>query len=145
MSTAHKEIGYDLIDGIFTVLDDNVTYGGTTYPVYKSIPKTPAAIYVHIHNVVHNENGTKDSFIYEGTVQVEVVNEGLHRVDKKLVQKILGVVLGLLQPNKGATFSIGDTLSLVVFRAGAYNEGVEFADNGITRLRLIDIYEFIIE
>jgi hypothetical protein len=94
---------------------------------------------------VHTENGTKDDFIYEGTVQVEVVNEGLHRADKKLVQKILGVVRGLLKATKGATFSIGETLSLVVFRPGVYNEGIEYGENGITRLRLIDIYEFMIE
>ena len=145
MSTAHTDISDDLITGIFTVLDGNVTYSEVTYPVYKSIPKTPASVYIHVHNVLDKENGTKDDFIYEGTVQVEVVNEGQQRADMKLVRKIRGVVRGLLKATKGATFSIGDDHTLVVFRAGASNEGAEFADNGITKLRLIDMYEFIIE
>lgn len=145
MSTAHVEIGYDLVDGIFTVLDGNVTYGGTTYPVYKSIPKAPAAVYVHIHNVTSIENGTKDDFLYEGTVQVEVVNEGLQRADKKLIQKVMGVVRGLLKATKGATFSIGETLSLVYFTPGPSNELTEQADQGITRVRLIELYNFLIE
>jgi len=145
MSTAHVDIGYDLIEGIFTVLDGNVTYSGTTYPVYKSKPKTPATIHVHIHNMVHDEDGTKDDFVYRGTIQVEVVDESKQRADMKLAQKIRGVVRGLLKTTKASVFSIGDSLTLIAFTPGPNIESIELADNGITRMRLIDIYEFIIE
>lgn len=144
MSTAHVDISYDLIDGIFDVLDGNVTYSGTTYPVYKSIPKVPASVYVWITEVIADEDGTKDDFIYYGTVQIRVVNESQQRADKKKSQDIMNVVSGLLQPHKGHTFSCGSK-NLIVFSPGPQNEQTEQADNGIVKMQLIDIYNFIIE
>lgn len=144
MSTAHCDISYDLIEGIFTVLDGFVIYSGTTYPVYKSIPKVPASVYVWITEVLNDEDGTKDAFIYYGTVQVRVVNEGQQRADKKKIQGIMNVVRGLLLPHKGHTFSCGYR-SLIVFSPGPSNELIEPADNGIVKMQLIDIYSFIIE
>jgi len=144
MSTANVDIDYDLIEGIFTVLDGNVTYSGTTYPVYKSIPKTPATVYVWITEVISDEDGTKEDFVYYGTVQIRVINEGLHRADKKLVQKISGVTRGLLKATKAAIFSVGDR-TLVVFKQSTSDTLVEFGANGITRISKIDIYDFIVE
>jgi hypothetical protein len=145
MSTSHVDISHDLIDGIFDVLSGNVVYSGVTYPVYKSIPKTPAAIYVHVHDVNDTEDGTKDAFIYQGTVTVEIVNEGLMRADMKLLQKINGVVRGLLKATKAGTFSIGGTLTLIVFKFNVGNTFIEPADNGIVRSRLINSYNFLIQ
>ncbi|HUX56213.1 MAG TPA: hypothetical protein VMV77_04520 [Bacteroidales bacterium] len=144
MSTAHVEISRDLINGIFTVLDGNVTYSGTTYPVYKSIPKVPASIYVWITEVMYDENGTKDSFIYYGTVQVRVVDESLQRADKKKGLGILGIVRGLLKPARSTVFSIGDTLTLIALKPGPYNEMTEQSDN-ILKMSFIDIYDFLIQ
>ena len=144
MSTANVDIDYDLINGIFTVLDGNVSYGGTSYPVYKSIPKTPATVYVWITEVMSDEDGTKDEFVYYGTVQVRVVNEGLQRADKKAIQGISGVTRGLLKTTKGSVFSIGDR-TLVVFKQGTSSTLVEIGDNGIIRMSKIDIYDFIVE
>ena len=139
MSTALVDVNYALIDGIYNALTGNLSC-----PVYKSIPKTPASIYVYIHNVMHTEEGTKDDFSYEGTVQIEVVNESNHRADRKAAQTILGDLRSTLKPSKAAVFSISP-LTLTVFRHGTFNEFVEQADNGITRIRLIDLYNFIIE
>jgi hypothetical protein len=139
MSTALVDISYELINGIYTALLGNVSC-----PVYKSIPKTPETLYVHIHNVLHIEDGTKDDFIYTGTVQIEVVDESKMRADKKAAQTVLGSVRSTLKPSKAAVFSIG-TRTLTVFSHGSYNEFIELADNGISRVRLIDIFNFIIE
>lgn len=144
MSSALVDISYDLVNAVFTVLNGNVTYSGTTYPVYKSIPKTPASVYVHIHNVLHAEDGTKDDFLYEGTVQVEVVDEGKQRADTKLAQKILGVVRGLLKTSKGSTFTVTGR-TLIIFSHASFNTFIEQADNAISRIRLIDVYNFLIE
>jgi len=144
MSTAHVDISYDLIQGIYTVLKAKVIYGGITYPVHKSIPKPPPSIYVWITEVLNDEDGTKDAFIYYGTVQVRLINEGQQRADKKKIQGIMNVVRGLLQPSKGSTFSCGSR-NLIVFSPGPTNEFTEIADNGIVRMQLIDIYNFIIE
>ena len=144
MSTGHIDISYDLIDGIFDVLDGKVTYSGTTYPVYKSIPKTPDQVYVHIADVIHSEDGTKEDFVYYGTVRIEVVNESNYRGDRKLAQKILGVVRGLLKTSKENTFTCG-SLNLITFSHETFNEFIEMSDEGISRIRLIDSYNFIIE
>ena len=144
MSDAHCDISYDLINGIFTVLDGNVEYGGITYPVHKSIPKNPASIFVWITGVMHDEDGTKDDFIYYGTVQVRVIDENSQSGDKKKAQGILNVIRGLLQPSRGATFSCGDR-TLAIFSPGPFNELTEQAANGIAKIQLIDIYNFVIE
>jgi hypothetical protein len=145
MSVALIDISYDLINGIFNVLNGNVIYSGTTYPVYKSIPKPPVSTYVFIGNVIQAEDGTKDAFIYNGTVQIHVVDESKERADMKLSQKILGVVRGLLKATKGAVFSIGGTSTLIVFSHESLTSLVSEADNGISNIRLVDMFNFLIQ
>jgi hypothetical protein len=144
MSTTLVEISKPLLDGIFTILSGYVTYSGTTYPVYLSIPKPSVEVYVHVHNVVYIENGTKDDFCYEGTVQVEVVDESRMQADDTLAVAILNVVMGLLKPSKASVFSIGSR-TLTVFSQGPFNKLIEQSDKGISRSRLIDIFNFILE
>ena len=144
MSDVHVDISDDLVNGIFDVLDGNVIYDDTTYPVYKSIPKVPAPVYVWITEVMHDEDGTKDSFMYNGTVQIRVVDESLQRADKKKGRGINNVVRGLLKPARATTFSIGDTLTLIVLKPGGYNEMTEQSDN-IMKMSFIDIYDFLIQ
>lgn len=144
MSTASVDIGYDLIEGLFTVLDGNVSYDGTTYPVYKSIPKTPASVYVYIGDLMHGEDGTKDDFVYFGTIQVVVCDESAYRADMKKAQGILNVVRGLIKTAKSTVFSVGSR-TLIVFSHESMIPVVEQADQGISRVRLIDSYNFIIE
>jgi len=144
MSTSLTDISYDLANGIFTVLNGNVTYGGTTYPVYKSVPKTPAVTYVLIGDILQGEDGTKDSFDYYGTVQVIVVDESIERAGRKKAQGILGVVRGLLKATKSTVFSCGDR-TLVIFSHESLVPLTEMADAGISRIRLVDIYNFYME
>lgn len=144
MSTGAVDISYNLIDGIYDVLNGNVVYGGAIIPVYKSIPKTPASLYVHIGDILESEDGTKDDFVYYGTVQVIIVDESAHRADRKQAQGVLGAVRALLKTSVPATFSIG-TRNLIVFRHESLVPVTEYADNMIIRTRLIDIYSFNIE
>jgi hypothetical protein len=144
MSAVHTDISYPLIAGIFAVLDGNVTYSGVTYPVHKSMPKAPGMTYVHICNVVQDEDGTKDTFIYAGTVQVQVIDESSQRGDKKLALAILDVTRGLLKPTRQTVFS-ATPLTLVDFNPGPYNEIIEQSDKGLSKIKLIDMYSFIIQ
>ena len=139
MSTIHVDIVKPLIKGIYDVL-----YGSLSCPVYKSIPKTPASLYVHIHNVLHTEDGTKDDFVYYGTVQIEVVDESKHRADTAQALAVLADLRAALKPSKAAVFTVSPR-TLIVFSHASYNELIEPADNGISRSRLIDIYNFEIE
>jgi hypothetical protein len=144
MSTSFVDISYDLVDGIYDVLTTHVTVGGITYPVYKSMPKTPAATYVYICNVLQMEDGTKDSFLYNGTVQIHIVTEGRERADLKLTQDILGVVRSHLKTSKGATFSIGSR-TLVVFSHESLSIMINTGDNGLSNIRFVDMYNFLID
>ena len=55
---------------------------------------------------------------------------------------VLSVVRGLLKLTKGHTFSIGDDLKLVIFSHETLNTFTEISDTGISRIRLIDNYNF---
>jgi len=140
--SAFKDISYDLINGIFTVLDGNVTYDSTDYNVYKSLPKAAPDNYVHVTGVIQTEDGTKDDFHYYGTVQVRVVTDNVMRADKKLAQAIMNVVRGLLKPSKKAVFDCSPS-SLIVFKHESFNELIEQSDE-IGKVTLIDIYSFLI-
>jgi hypothetical protein len=144
MSTGLVDISYDLINGIYTILNTHVTYGGITYPVYKSIPKTPASIYVFIGNVIQMEDGTKDEFMYNGSVQIHIVDESQERADLKLSQTILNVVRGLLKPARATTFTVGSR-TLIVLTPESLSTVVQQADNGISKIRLVDMYNFMIQ
>ena len=144
MSAAYIDISYDLIEGLFTVLDGNVVYNDAAYSVYKSIPKQPDATYVWITEVMHAENGTKDDFVYEGTVQVRVIDESQARADKKKAYGIMNVVRGLIKATRTSVFSCGDN-SLIIFAPGTSTELAEQADGKVIRIQLIDIYDFIVE
>jgi hypothetical protein len=124
-------------------LSGTVVNADVTYPVYKSIPKTPASIYVYVGNVVNNTEGTKDEFHYTGTCQIQVVDESRQRGDKKLALEILSVIRGILKPTRASVFPISPS-TLVVFEPGPYNEVITEADNNISKIKLIDIYNFLI-
>jgi hypothetical protein len=152
MSTIFQDISYDLIDGIYTALTNvGVTFESVTYPVYKSVPKTPPPIYVFVGNVIQTEDGTKENFHYSGTVQVHVVDESKERADLKLAQSILNVTRFILKITKSTVFDIQTkdpgiwgTVTLVIFSHDTFNYMVSQAANGISNIRVLDTYNFLI-
>jgi len=147
MSAVLQDISYDLINGIYTVLNgitvESAPLAPAVIPVFKSIPKTPPTVYIYVGNVIQTEDGTKDEFMYYGTIQVQVVDESKERADMKLSQDILNDVRELLKPTKSATLNIGDK-TLVILKHESFNSLISQADNGIARIQLIDIYSFMI-
>jgi hypothetical protein len=107
------------------------------------MPKTPAATYVWVGNVVQIEDGTKDQFIYKGTVQVHIVDETKQRADMTLAYGILGVVRGLLKPARSTVFTCGSR-TLVVFSPESLNDMVSMGDSGLSKIRVVDMYNFLI-
>lgn len=136
--------------GVTSITNATLTLAGTvasadvTYPIYKSIPKPAAEVYIYVGNVIYEEDGTKDHFMYNGTCQVQVVDQSKMRPDKKLCQQIINVTRGLLQPSKGSVFSITPS-TLVIFDPGTFNEVIEQNDNGITKIKYIESYNFLIQ
>jgi hypothetical protein len=144
MSTAHVDISADLITGIFAVLDGEVTYGGVEVPVYKTVPKAPPELYVYIGDVLQDEDGTKDDFVYYGTVQIIVCDAANMKAIRERAQAVLNTVRGLLKPARLTTFSCGGR-TLITFTPGPLNFVEDLGDTGKTRIRLVDIYNFLIE
>lgn len=143
MSVAYTDISYALIDAIYDALYNNVTYSAVTYPVYKSVPKPAPDNYVFVGGVIQAEDGTKDEFIYTGTVQVRVVTDRIQRADNKLAAGILGVVRGLLKATKGAVLSVSGR-TMITLTPESMTELTEQTELGI-KIQLIDLYTFIIQ
>lgn len=212
MSTASKDIGYDVIDAIYDALvgkvilatktlnaaaavnvgsgvtgipstahgfavGDTVTIAGTTnyngtyivlaktanqfnilktfvaetfstsmtaktnFPVYKFIPLTPAPIYVKIGEVTETEDGTKDDFVYNGSIPVIVFDNTQHlQGDKKKAQSIINKVRSVLKPSKG-----GVPTGFIVFKHDSKTEYIELDDQDKALVRIADIYSFLKE
>lgn len=151
MSLAFQDIAEELTDGILLALSPSlqsfggtITVNATDIPIYVTMPKIAPDNYVYIGGVIQTEDGTKDDFIYKGTVQLRVTTDNLHRAEKKLAREILSAVRQTLKPTKSAVFALS-TLTLVVFKHESYTELAGQTDNGTIRIDLVDIYNFILE
>lgn len=144
MSLQLKDITEGLTDGIAAALGRTITVDANEYPVYVTMPKVAPDNYVYIGGVTQTENGTKDDFIYEGTIQIRVTTDNLHTGEKKLARSILNYVRGVLKPSKPYTISLDD-LNLISLSHGSLTELVTQTDTNLIRIDLIDIYDFILE
>ena len=146
MSTAGRDISEALVNGIYTVLSGNVTIGTITYKVYKNPEEGQTnKTRVLIGTVIDTENGTKEDYVYNGSIAIETIDEQQVATPKKaLSQQVSGKVRSLLETAKGTTFAVTD-LTLSVFRHGGSTQITESTNNKRLRYRIIDIYEFIIE
>lgn len=141
MSTISRDISYAVVNAIYGLLNGFVVYAGTTYPVHKSIPKSPPSIYVRIGEVVDREEGTKDDFVYYGSVSVIICDESqTMQADKKKAYNILNVVRGLLKPSKSSVPG-----GFIGFSHGGKGDYVDLGIDGKPLIRVVDTYKFIIE
>jgi hypothetical protein len=135
--------GATSITNATTDLTGTVANADVTYPVYKSIPKPPGQTYIFVGNVIQAEDGTKDEFIYNGTVQIHIVDESEFRADMKLSLQILNVARGLLKATRSAVFTVGSR-TLIVFEPESLSTLIG-DDIGIPKTRLVDMYNFLIQ
>lgn len=144
MSTTGKNPSAALIAGIKTALT-GVAVGSVTYPVYDTVEKGATnRTYVYIGNYLDNEEGTKDDFVYTGTIAIECVDEGqVQNVRRSTVQGLNNAVRAKLKTSKGAVFSVTG-FTLIYFRHAGSTQTYE-NNNGRATVRIIDIYEFSIE
>ncbi len=140
---ADKDISYALIDGIFDTLNNSVTVNAVTYPVYKTLPKSPASTYVKIGEVISSEDGHNDGFIYRGSVSLTVVdNTMVKQGDRKLAQAVMNKVRSLLKTGKGINPSIS---GLVVFSVNGTTGMVDLSEKDKPEVRETIVYSFIME
>lgn len=134
--------GATTITNATLTLNGSVAANDVTHPVYINVPKNPASVYILIGGITQVENGTKDTFIYEGTFQLKIVSIQ-QDTSKTLCQQILKITRGLLKPTKSSVFSIG-TKTLVVLDPENLNDLIEQSDEGIVKVSLIDMYNYLI-
>lgn len=145
MATSHKHISYALTTAIYKALSTFVTVSGTTYPVYQGVPTDVANTYVRIGEVIDRDNGTKEDFMYEGSVTIIVNDEsGVNQFDKKLVYSIQDKVRSLLKTSKSSTLTVTG-FTMPVFSFDTSTELLSTNDSDRPQIQLIDIYRFIIE
>jgi len=146
MSTSSVDISSGLIDGIYSVLNGNVTIGGVTYKVYKNFYNGPTnRSYVRIGNVIDNDNGTKDDFVYEGSIAIECVYEAQPmNPQRATIQSINNKVRSLLKTTKTEVPSVTGR-TVIYFRHGGSTMREEQTRDKRKRYIITDIYEFLIE
>lgn len=57
----------------YTALNGNITYNGSVVPVYDLVPTGADYPFIHLGDQIVRENGTKDSFISDVIMQVDIV------------------------------------------------------------------------
>ena len=141
-----KDPSAALIAGIKTVLSGNVTIGTNTYKVYDTFYQGATnRAYVLIGNYLDDEDGHKDGFVYQGTIAIESVDETQTKnVSRTKAQGISNKVRSLLKTTKGGTFTVTG-YTLVIFRHAGSTQLQEVMKDGRHRIRIIDIYEFVIQ
>lgn len=145
MSSGYKDIAYQLTTALYKALASSVTVGSVTYPCYKGIPTDVGDTYVRIGEVIESQSGTKDDFIYEGSVSVIVNDEsGVNILDKKLAYSIQDKVRTVLKASRTSVLSLSG-FTMTTFTPEGSTEISNYTDKGKPRTQLVDIYRYIIE
>lgn len=146
MSTASKDYGTALRDGINAVLGNKITIGSYTYPFFKDfVTGIPNKTYVILGPIIDTEAGTKDDFIYNGSITIETRDESqTMNPTRNLSESVNNKVRSLLKGSKSAVFSVTGS-TLIYFRHGGSTRVDDNLPDGRKSFRIIDIYEFSIE
>lgn len=144
MSSTHKDISLALAGAIYSALATKVTVSGVTYPVYNSmIPDAPAT-YIRVGEIIDRDEGTKESFIYEGTVPI-IINDEIQNISsRKRAYQIRDKVRSLLKTSKSSVLTITG-FTMTVFAFDVSSEAIIKNDEGKVQYQIYDIYRFIIE
>jgi len=132
--------------GIYTVLNGNITISGKTYKIYKDPVKGATnRTYVILGPIIDNEDGSKDSFVYTGSIAIETVDMSQAiNPTRDLSESVNNKVRSLLKTSKGSTFTVSG-YTLTVFRHGGSTRLSEQLPDKRISYRIIDIYEYVIQ
>lgn len=133
--------GSTSITNLTGTLAGAVANANTIYPVYITVPKDAPEIYIRLGEVIDSEDGTKDTFIYNGSVPVIVCDDSqTNQTERNLAQKINNVIRGLLKPTRQSV-----PAGFIALNHGTRNEYTEQSEMGNPLVRIADVYEFIID
>lgn len=134
----------------YTALNGQITYNGSTIPVYdEEADETGGDYYIIISTIVDADLPNKGKFMNEIEVLIDVVSQNNWRVDlvKQIVDAITAKILDRIIPSIGTTNLIGNAdFQLVDVRKSA-SQHVPILDTGTKKIvrRLTRFTQIIIE
>ena len=94
-----KDNSTELQTEFFDLLDGNITYGGTTIPVYDVVPSSPTYPYIQLGENTSNDRSTKTTFGSTDTFQLSIVDrfEDGHQGTRKRINSVANDLLGIVR------------------------------------------------
>jgi hypothetical protein len=134
----------------FTALDGNITYNGSTIPIYdEEADETGGDYYIIISTIVDADLPNKGKFMNEMEVLIDVVSQNNWRVDlvKQIVDAITGKILDRIIPSIGTTNLIENADFQIVDVRKSASQHVPILDTGTKKIvrRLTRFTQIIIE
>ena len=137
-------------DAYFNALDGNITYNGSTIPVYdEEADETGGDYYIIISTITDADLPNKGKFMNDVEVLIDVVSQNNWRVDlvKQIVDSITAKIMNVIIPSIGATSLIENADFQIVDVRKASTQHVPIIDTGTKKIvrRLTRFTQLIIE
>ena len=137
-------------DAYFNALDGNITYNGSTIPVYdEEADETGGDYYIIISTITDADFPNKGKFMNDVEVLIDVVSQNNWRVDlvKEIVDSITGKIMAAIIPSIGTTLLIENADFQIVDVRKASTQHVPVIDTGTKKIvrRLTRFTQLIIE
>jgi hypothetical protein len=137
-------------DAYFNALDGNITYNGSTIPVYdEEADETGGDYYIIISTITDADFPNKGKFMNDVEVLIDVVSQNNWRVDlvKQIVDSITAKIMNVIIPSIGTTSLIENADFQIVDVRKASTQHVPIIDTGTKKIvrRLTRFTQLIIE
>jgi hypothetical protein len=134
----------------YTALDGQITYNGSTIPVYdEEADETGGDYYIIISTIVDADLPNKGKFMNDVEVLIDVVSQNNWRVDlvKQIVDAITAKILDRIIPSIGTTNLIENADFQIVDVRKSASQHVPILDTGTKKIvrRLTRFTQIIIE
>ena len=98
-----KYIAEELYQAYFDALDGEIEQDGAEVPIYTIVPPSASLPYIHLNDVSSIENGTKDVFIHEATVIIDIYTNDR---TKLVMTEITNDLITIIKANRGSVLSL---------------------------------------
>ena len=112
----------DIIKSFVSALS-SITYEGESVPVYVNPPKGVGGLYIQLGTVTTVEEGCKDLFGHECTIDVQVIDTGARNYSTpKRVEEVSQVVSITLKPDELSTVSMSNFDMIYLTLDNSFND-----------------------
>lgn len=137
-------------DAYFNALDGNITYNGSTIPVYdEEADETGGDYYILVSTITDADFPNKTKFMNDVEVLIDVVSQNNFRVDlvKRIVDAITEKVLNQILPSVGSSSLSDDANFQIVDVRKSGTQHIPIIDTGTKKIvrRLTRFTQLIIE